>query len=502
VTRVPVHQPQLSVVLHKTVQRDHLANATPTSGRFRGSSTAIDLTPFLGEGSSVRTSKSVHEPAGSFTISVLDKAYTQSAITLESLQNQTSADSAETLYGLIEPMDFVEIRMRHVTDGADGDVIPIVMRGFVSSVDRVEEMGADGKPSRFVEIVGQDYGKLWQIMQIRYLPGYVTGEEIISSFKLFERFKAGLKTSTPAPEFVREMLDKILNPFVDGVMPADSTNPREITLDEEQLIQHGTTSLTGPQNDEGSIYDLMRRYLDCGIWTELFIEDREDGVFLVCRPNPFTAVDGELIQEDATELEPVEVPVADLVSIRVRRSDANLANYYWVRGPRFEPNTDIVRKQHSIVIDRDRTVVLSEYPNSALRLYGQRLMEVDTQMGGDDVDSFNSGQERAEHARRDTSIVNWINERRRILVEQNKDNVLFEEGGMRLRGNEALRAGQVMRLVRGRMEADYYIDAVSHDFRPFASYVTSVVVSRGRGFIERVQREGGPDSPYYAELSP
>jgi hypothetical protein len=47
-----------------------------------------------------------------------------------------------------------------------------------------------------------------------------------------------------------------------------------------------------------------------------------------------------------------------------------------------------------------------------------------------------------------------------------------------------------------------YAYAVTHSFLPFRSFTTTIDFDRGTDFIVRSQREGGADSPYYAEMSP
>ena len=62
---------------------------------FTNADASIDLTPYLGVGGSVRTTKGIREPAGTFSLSFPDQMH------------KTLGDS---LYGLIEPMDMIEIR--------------------------------------------------------------------------------------------------------------------------------------------------------------------------------------------------------------------------------------------------------------------------------------------------------------------------------------------------------------------------------------------------------
>jgi len=495
VKRTKLYSPDVRVTLYKTITRQTLDGKNAVSQRFQTTNQRIDLTPFLGENSALTTSKSVREPAGGFSIVFADKPYKQDG-------------AFESLYGLLEPMDFIEIRMRHdapnaltdIASGADPTRPAIVMRGFVSRIDRSETMGADGRPQRSVTVSGQDYGKLWQMLQILYLPEYVIGADILSSFKLFERFGVGFQTSLPAADFVRQTVEKVINPYLQSLMPANSPNPTAIKVD-DVTVAHGTMSVTGPQNQQGTIYNLLRTYGDVGVWNELYLEDREDGVYCVYRPNPARSITGDLIQSDAPSLTPIDLLDEDVISLGVSRSDEGVANYYWVRAPRFDLVDTQWQQQFAIQsADRD-TVLLDTYPNSAQQYYGMRVMYAETQQGGDDVETFNSGLPAAQQAQRNTSMAGWVADRRKIVVAQNKDNVLLERGTMRVRGNERIKAGSYVRLRRGGFVADYYVTQVDHNYIPFVGFFSTLTVERGMGFVQRLQRDGGADSPYLSELS-
>lgn len=492
---VKVYAPKFSVSLYKTRQRTTLGAGAPAGTRFSATAPKIDLTPYFGEGSNINTVKGVSAPAGGFTLLVPDKPYAGT----KSDDPETGAQigSAETLYALVEPMDVIEIRMRH---GHGSDELPIVMRGFVSEVSRRQQMGPSG-PLRSVLIAGQDYGKLWQQLQIYYLPGYVVGQDYITAFRLFERFGVGFQTSMKVGEFVRTVIGEILDPYLQGLMPESAALPRTVVMDEEQLVQHGTTSVSGPQNREGTIYDLLRSFTDVGPWNELFLEDREDGVYCVFRPNPFKRLDGSPIVADQVMPETVEIPASDLMSLNVSRSDANVANYFWVRAPRFELVQDILLRQDQVLSALNDTVLLQKYENTTDRLYGVKLMEVTTEMGGDDVQSFTSGLPAADNAAREALMANWLNYRRRLLVETNRDNVVLESGSATIRGNEAIRPGRYLRVMQGKMAAEFYVSNVAHALAPMQSFTTTVALERGTGFVERAARGGGAESPYFAELS-
>lgn len=481
---VKVYQPTFRVTLYKMVARKGLGGKAVTSDRFQGTvqQQAVDLTPFLGDGAAVRTNKSVRQPAGGFQLTIGDQAH--------------GAAMLETLYGLIEPMDMIEIRGRHALTGT-GDV-PVIMRGFVSDISRSEAMSGDGRPQRVVTINGQDYGKIWQIMQIVFWADYVLGQDFISGFRLFEKFGVGFATALPVQDFVGQVFDKCINPFVDKMMPADFPLPREIKTD--ITVRHGTTS-PGIQSQQGTFYNLLAGFSDVGVWNEMFIEDRDDGVFVVFRPNPYlTATDDppQKIQTDAPDPVYIDIGDDDLVSISVSRSDANVSNYFWVAAPRFDLVDDYITRQWAVTKGSKDTVVLAEYTNSQERLYGTRVMQAETSLGADSLITHNTGGPKDAVTQQGQTMVEWVTDRRKTLVEQNKDNILFERGSMRVRGNEAIKAGTYVRLSRGSTSAVYYVVEVDHEIVPYSGWFTTVQFERGTGFIRRIQAGG---SPYLAEMS-
>ncbi|MCI0146685.1 hypothetical protein KNO81_12380 [Paraburkholderia sediminicola] len=485
---VQIYTPDVKVVLYKTIGRQTVDGQTPVSQRVLDTNKTINLTPYLGEVGGLRVSKSVREPAGGWSLTLADQPYIQGG-------------SFESLYGLIEPMDFIEIRMRHNLPGwSSGNPTkpPIYMRGFVSGISRNEAMGNDGKPMRTVTLNGQDMGKLWQIAQIKFLPGYVVGENYLSSFKLFERFGVGFKTAMTAAEFVTEVVNSILNPFLAGLMPPNSTNPTSIAVDAS--VANGVVDVGGAQNQEGTIYSLLSYFGDVGIWNELYLEDREDGVYCVYRPNPFKDINGTVIQDDAPALMPIDVDAKDVIALNVSRGDADVANYYWVRAPRFELVSDIFSRQFAVGAD-PATVDLGQYANSAEQFYGMRVMEGASQQGGNDVTTMSSGQPLPQQTNRDASMANWINDRRAIVVAQNKDNVLLESGTARIRANEAIKPGSYVRIVRGSFSSTFYVPAVDLDYVPFQGLFMTLKLERGTGFVKRVEAGTGVQSPANAELS-
>ncbi len=500
-------KPQISVVLYKTIARTTLDGIAAVAERYAGKSDAIDLTPFLGDNGSVVTTKSIREPAGGFSLTFADKPQVSASVL---------GSAIETVYGLVEPMDTVEIRMW----GGVGEcpvvnskaALPIKMRGFVTSITRNQSLGGDGQPVRTVTVAGQDYGKIWQMYQVLYLQAYTGSEALLSNYAMWEKFGVAAVNTLPANEFVALMVNKILNPFLAGFMPSNKSMPRELKLD--LSVQKGIVN-NSYQSEPGSIFDLLKLYGDVGVWNELFIEDREDGVYVVYRPAPFhhlTSPDGSnnrLIAPDATEPPVVTVYDHHIANLTETRSDNNVANFFWVNNERFDLIGDTFRKTQS-VSDRDPSMYLENYANCAAKYYGTRPMMVDSQQGEDSIKTLLSGLNAEGQLQRQEAFLSWLTYRRLLLSEANKDNVLLESGSARIKGGlmrppdkrghqEHMKAGDYARFVIGQVEHEAYITQVTDEFLPFRSYTTTITFERGTGFAVRAQMGRGRNSPWLAE---
>jgi hypothetical protein len=319
---IQTFRPQVSILLRKNIGRKTVGEDIAASERFTGSKRTLDLTPYLGDQGSVTVTRSTREPAGMFSIALTDKM---------------EPDRMDSLYGLIEPMDVIEIRMaRDTADyaGAFPEQMPIMMRGFVSDVRREQSMTATG-PRRSVVISGQDYGKILQIMRIIYLPAMPEKENLLTAFKLFLNYGIN-PNDEDAGEFVNEIVTKVINGgFLKRMRTAVSGGHDDkcpvVDLNVEYDTGSGVVSPIGSQDwPGGTIYDLLRTFGDVGAWNELYIDDREDGPYLIYRPTPFTDLSGTPIQKSAHAVSKVDIHDSELLTISVGRTDANVANYYWV----------------------------------------------------------------------------------------------------------------------------------------------------------------------------
>lgn len=482
--------PAVSVRLYKTISRTTVDGATAVSARYAGKEEFIDLTPYLGDGSSVRTSKSVREPAGGFSVTFADKA-------------NNALGKLESIYGLVEPMDGIEIRMWGGM-GPKPSVLPIIMRGFITTIQRGQAMGENGKPMRTVTITGQDYGKIWQMYQVIYLQAYSEGKSLLTTYGLWELFGLKAQNAMPAADLVKNAIEKIINPFLKEMLPDNWSNamPRMIMTD-NITVKRGKVN-NSYQNAQGSIYQILISNTDVPTWNELYTEDREDGVHCVFRPIPaLKLTPGEnsgdrRIQSDAPEPIFCEIEDSDIQSQTVSRTDASVANFYWVNNTRYDLIDEIQRKLQSIK-STDKRVNVSDYPNSDKKYYGVRPMYASTQMTDDAVTNALSGQSKDDIEKNRTSTLSWIDQRRLELVEMNKDNVVLESGSARVKGGqmrpdgkEAMKAGDYARFIMGNMVWDAYCVQIEHEFIVYGGYTSTIIFERGEGFATRVAQQGSP----------
>lgn len=530
-----VDRPALSVLLRKNVVRTTIGGNISSTDRARAGAFDVDLTPYITENGYVKTSKNKHDASGTFDIMLAD------------IMRPETMDS---MYASIEPMDVIEIRFcRNQSDptySAIPNNIPIVMRGFVGKVGRVKSMSADGKPFMGVNITGHDYGKLLEIFRIFYANNYLIGDNITSAFPLFEKYGAFFEVEMSAVKFMDTVRDKIVNkliilmrqesrtlaapaetpsilnefnPVVNG-LTADqqrnfltaSPNPPAAVLTIDTYTHVGelgntllgsNVSVYGLQSfNNGTLHDFMSMYGDVGAFNELFLQDEESGVFMMYRPLPYRDVAGDFINKLHSSQVPkkVNITAADITDISLSRSDANVANFYWVDNPEWYPGDASLLKMQAAV-GGQTNYTLDGYKNATNLLYGVRKMEVQTHQQGNATSRNGQMQEESKRIQDLSFFSGWLGEKLKQLIAQNKDNVVFEEGTIALKGNEKIKMGYELGVTEGATTWGAYVTSVSHEFVPFRSFTTHLSIERATSFITRLQVKAGGVSPYLAEIA-
>ncbi len=465
------YQWAMEVVLTKMVLRQD-----GVAARYTRAQRTIDLTPYLGDGGNVSTTKTLRgQPSGAFQISFGDQA---------------DPDAGDTLYALIEPMDMLEIRASRTPHLYAGAKLPLIMRGFVSAVRRSESLGSDGSPSRVVTVAGHDFGKLWEIHQVWQELAITTEQPVLTVFGLQARLGITVAVLN-IEDFMQSFVTKVMNPKVTDMAYYSSQVVKpfvaECSVKEGRLIPNVISVM-----ESGSYWAIVSAVADAP-WNELFIRDEEDGPHFVFRPAPFRGIDGKLILQDAADPGMVIIPAEEVVSWDVGRSDGRVANFFWVPPGSSSLDTNQYVVAGSLVTGSGLDF---NYGNNAPQLYGEKKMEVSSALIADDsagqTADMPAGQRPAENNRR----VQWYQHRAAQLQAMNRDNSVLEDGTAAVMGREQHVIGQYLRLLRGDTTADVYVTAVTHSFSPLSSWQTTLAIERGTGFLTRNREES---SSYYGE---
>lgn len=480
-----VYQPQCQVTLIKSRWRTQVAGqdgsgAMPAnSSRYR-TDPIIDLTPFLSD-AGVRLQKSVREPAGAFSIGLTPRPH---------------PDHLETLDMLIEPMDMVEIRMAHEPpkDGDDkNDWPPVVMRGFVSSITKSESI-ANGNPQRSIMISGQDYGKIWQIMQIYYLNNSVMGDNIIGQLKFFQKWvPEGAVKMLTVLQFLDLLVSSVMAPYLEAITALDTRKggmPKSIVL--KSSIE-GLVSPFGFSNaSDMSLYQLLAQYVDIGPFNELYIEDVGADVVMVARPQPVWRSDGTLYSTSDALPETVEIGLGDVASTQLSRSDTGVYNIFEVENSRVMWFNQEDYKLLSMDTTHGHPLRLAD-ENQQAKYFGERRLKVSTTLNNPAL--VEGDAKKKEGMPEDSgTMLSWLADRRERLVQLNRDSSVLEKGSLRLKGNHKLRAGMRLKVKHSSaLTVSYYVPAVSHEFIPGSGFFTTAQVERGDGFVLSAGLETAPD---------
>lgn len=620
--KVDLYQTSIEVLLYKTGARSSVTGDQPVDTRYATQPSVIDLTPMLGDTGSVNTTKSTSEPAGGFTVSLTNQVYV----------------TGDSLYNSIEPMDIVVIKMTR--GGAYGGP-KVVMRGFVSKVRRSEAIGQDGRPTQAIVVSGQDFGKLWQLVQVVPLADKIldAGRQIFSNPVLLRYGLEGASTLT-VEEFIQGAIDGALNPALNRIsaLPGPSRVPAELKL--ECLVKNERVSIPGVGVDQSrTVYELLKKFTDVGVWNEMFVEDREDGVYVVIRPRPtIDLASGKLIGYEATaaaaapapdaaapavaekppidrknletELEakrsefrktnelwsqgeravqtdkaeyekhmaaadaatdpavkaseteaaakfqydwaaksaelkamydpdyqrlkgeiaaiekilrdnpepaaPVEaakppapkasdanapeklggvidvldIPASQVVKLDSERSDEGVANFYWVDSARMGLNNVPLTKVFDAQKDKE-TTDLRQYHNAQVAIYGDReMVTIVSTCPGQSTKGTSGNPEDVVEEETD-SWIEHLRKRRRVLSLSNRDNVILESGSLEIMGRPDIRAGVYLRIVRGGTAYMVYAQSVSHQYRPFDVFTTTIRYERGDQFARHLKATAG-----------
>lgn len=425
-------------------------------GVVSGTGTHTDLADWLGDGCSVKTSKSLRAPMGQFTITVVDKEY---------------PGFADSVYYMVAPMDAIEIKAAH-----DGRKTPkILMRGFVSDIRRDETLDKEGKPVRRVTIIGHDVGKIFVQQRVYLTPTPKDVNMLMTGWGILIKYLGSQAKPWPVQEYVNKMVDLVdmhLNTLL-----ADS--PLKILMDYKAAAEGLIPPLAINDLHDCSLHEHMSRLLDVGVFNEMFVRDDEAGSVLHVRPI-FDGENGVTLTEE------------DVVTESLHRTDADVVNWFWVRIKR-----SIIQDGNTALMQGAATVAYDwreEEPCSALK-YGYRKLEVDAWLFPPAHGLQDSPKLPQVHTNQ-SALFAWLTMRQETLGQMNCYNALWESGVLKISGNEDVQIGTWLTLNKGNTVQSMYAIGVEHEWVPFVNFSTTVSFERNDSYFKRM---GG--GQYKAELN-
>lgn len=514
---ITVRKPSISITLHKLFRRDASADGGATLSRYADQNRDVDLTPFLGEGGEVVTQKSVNQPAGTFSIAFPDKLDPNAADLLRGiLATRKYQAGSDSLYGLIEPMDIIDIRMAANASNYAGGSPKLVMRGFVSAIRRTHAMDANGAPQRKIIVTGQNSGRWLSQYQLGYMKLYPWLVTMIGPFAFLRQLGATNDASIPVTDFVARLIGQVINKNIQDVASTfGDVSPFLNALDidfqgaETILDQYRIGGNTIAGFASGSAWDLLVRVCDVGPWNEAWVDDREPSAgvvepFLTVRPTPFYNTAGAAVHPDCEGVVKALLARAfvigdrDIISMDVARSEANVINYFWVDAPSMIYQDAGLLRTQSYFSD-PKKIIDQNYLNNSHLLFGLRRTTATS------AQCLNfQGRKAADFDARSAEQVSLFERKRDFIRLANRDNALFESGTMTIVGNEQINPGVILSIARGqdpKMAALYYIGQVEQRFAAQDRFVTTLQLSRGLGWVDRITVGDGSRTPYVRELN-
>lgn len=263
-------------------------------------------------------------------------------------------------------------------------------------------------------------------------------------------------------------------------------------------------------------------------WNEIFIDNAPNKSFLVFRPVPFRDRNGQYVgathltgsgldvtNEDRADTElPISIPSEDIIGCQMQRGDDEVYNYYFVDSiysPISERFEDVMRSRavqdqklknpHYVVgdttFDSGTTLPASEkLEYSRIELFGFRKAVFTTRFlstapGVEDINSlYGSASGPAQ-----LSMITTGDTLNRVLFDSYEHNSVLENGTFEIKGNENIRPGMFIKTTDARHNAEpsvYYVLDVAHTIVPFETFTTTLLVSRGEGHLDFINKQKNP----------
>lgn len=440
----------------------------------------------FGDNGGVTVSKGLYDPAGQFQITLPD-------MPLQLTVNGISA--RDSLYGFIEPMDRIEIRMNR--DQMPPGEMPVVLRGFVRGVGREETMDGEGRPQRTLVISGHDFGCAFSIQQIGVVRAYLENlpaYEFSTIAGLLAAISTQLETGQELPigPFVQRVTEEHVNPILQEV-GAQFTFDLSMAPTDQKVFLQTAISIEGP------IWNWLYRLIDTP-WNEMFVREGPNNPEVVVRRTPWLLDSAIASMPTADSLEAMGtrlhvIEMQEVMELRAHRDDSDVTNILLINnweGSMF--GTDFWRLE-----GRDYMMIYTpDSGENAPSRYGHRIAQLYSMLMPTSAQSKPEGDFEAAKQQNET----WMErERFQWLLERWGRNADWEHGSIQIRGRSDIRVGEYIHVMRGmgsglnRVDWAAYVTRVTHQYTAFRQYTTTLEYIRSNQYVRR----RNADSPWNTE---
>lgn len=418
---------------------------------------AADITDWFGDACTIRTSKGIFEPYGTWSITFLDKRL-----------------GASSVYANLSPMDAIEIKVAH-----DGRSAPrTIMRGFVSQVRREESLGGDGKPVRRVTVSGHDVGKLWTTLSLYLNPLVREKDSVLKLAGLgpISKYLGEAVKNMPGTELLARFT-QMMNADLQTIIGGTSL---DMTLTAAGEGEGDVAAGILQSMDDVTYYQFLQHVLDAGALYELWMDDPGEGAVSVRWRDLWSGGQGGSYNEDQIQ------------TASVSRDDSRVSNWFW-----YWPRVGSVLDMKDVELQARQ---VGEGPQSALehhwcaeKFFGFRKLVVQSTMLPPGWATHADEKSKEANVDGRPGFVEWVAKQTEKLKDMNKDNSRLENCTMRVSGDESARPGLWYSFTKAGATFNYYAVKVGHEINLWGGYFTTIHGMRGEKW--------SGDGTYLAELN-
>lgn len=415
----------------------------------------------LGDLGAVTLSKNLYAPAGEFQITFPDMPLHNGAKPWGGGPNFTQRKS---LYDIIDVLDPIEIQLKRWTDGSPTDTdLVTVLRGFVRSIGRQEQVGADGRVQRQVVVSGHDCGAVFTMEQLGgLLTAMETGLPIPRSLRYLREYDL-----QPVPMSLPDFMWDLAFETTKDIM-----NTAGWSFAKVFSVKKGYVLPWNAFGQEGPVWEMLKRH-SCPPWNEFYVREGESQPELVFRPTEWRDIDDQWLPDAEGSATFWPIPMRNVTSLNAHRDDSEQVNHTFV------VNTNA----H---LAKDWLPLLNGFGNfnDELRAkFGDRIQTVPEYVVP--TEESPTGLPEQPYQENMELMYRWLLARVDWLKKAGRDIYKMETGRITIKGDPHIKVGDYIEVHRGVLVWSAYVVGVTHQYRPYYQYLTTIEYIRSNQWKKR-----------------